>query len=180
MTTSPLLPSEDTIHAATATVRTTLDTGTTIDVVAQRAVELRDREGRLLFRYASDGSLTVAAPSGDLVLEAPSGAVRVVARESILLDAPTAIVRAERARLVATSVETVVGEALHVADRIEIRATRLVTRAVDVLRDATGLVQERAGRMRLLVADLLRVESGTTTMLSERETSIDGSRVHLG
>lgn len=180
MSTTPTISLNDASELACSAVRTTLDTGATVDVVASRAVELRDREGRLVFRYATDGSLTVAAPSGDLILEAPSGAVRIAARESIVLDAPTAIVRAERARLVATSVETVVGEALHVADRIEIRATRLVTRAVDVLRDATGLVEERAGRVRLLVADLLRVESRTTTMLSEHETSIDGSRVHLG
>lgn len=140
--------------------RTTLDTGATVDVVSSRSVELRDPEGRLLVRYGSDGSLTLAAPAGDLVLQAPNGAVRIAARGALEIEAASASIR--------------------VANELELRATRFVTRARDVLRDATGLVQERAGRMRLLVADLLRVESDSTTMLSERETSIDGSRIHIG
>lgn len=140
--------------------RTTLDTGATVDVVSSRAVELRDPEGRLLVRYGSDGSLTLAAPAGDLVLEAPNGAVRIAARGALEIDAASASIR--------------------VTEELELRATRFVTRARDVLRDTTGLVQERAGRMRLLVADLLRVESDSTTMLSERETTIDGSRIHIG
>jgi hypothetical protein len=42
--------------------------------IAGGALELRDREGRLLIRYV-DGAAEVAAPSGDLVLSSPSGRV---------------------------------------------------------------------------------------------------------
>jgi hypothetical protein len=161
-------------------VRTTLLSGATLDVLAARHVELRDPDGRLLLRYGVDGSLTIAAPAGDLVLEAPGGCVRLAARDAVAIEAPTVSLRAERARVVATSIEAVVDEALVVAERVETRATRLVTRARDALRETSGLVQERAGRVRLLVSELFRVETRATSMISERETSIDGSRIHVG
>ncbi|MFO0549119.1 MAG: DUF3540 domain-containing protein [Polyangiaceae bacterium] len=149
-------------------------------VVGDRTCVIADPAGRVLVRYRGDGSLELANATGDITLAAPQGRVVLTSGEGVEVDAPAVDVRTGKASLTARAITTTAIELTQTVDRIEVRATRILERARDVFRDASGLVQERAGQLRTLVQGTLTVQSGETTMLSERETTIDGSKIHLG
>ena len=65
-------------------------------------------------------------------------------------------------------------------ERFELTAGRLVEKTRDTFREASDLVQTRAGRMRTLVARGYSLLSSRTALTSKRETSIDGSKILLG
>lgn len=64
--------------------------------------------------------------------------------------------------------------------RLETRARRIFEAAEDVYREAEGLSQTRAGRLRVLVEGALQLFARRTTLASEEETVVDGRRVLLG
>lgn len=138
--------------------------GATVSV-EDGAAEIKDERGRLLVRYEG-GQARIAAPAGDLVLDAPEGRV-VVRGKDIALEAAD--------RLISTA--AVIAQS---AERVEVHADRLVEKARDVYRDAAELVQTRAGRMRQIVEGAFSLHAKRTQIASEEDTSIDGKRVHLG
>ena len=213
------------LHAAVPEALTLPD-GARAELVGGERLELRDRAGRLLVRYA-DGHAEIAAPAGDLRLSAPqgrvtidsaldvavragrdvrveatrcfeasaapsgaSGAARTQLRlepKRVGLESPSLEVATQRARL-ATSRATVVAQSIattaeHVVQKIgkyELVAERLIERTKDTFRDATDLVQMRAGRLRSLVKDVWSVSARRSVLCSKDETSIDGNKVLLG
>lgn len=66
------------------------------------------------------------------------------------------------------------------AGRRELVAERIVERASDVYRDASGLVQTTAARARTVVEGDHDLHAARTTITSEGDTTIDGERVLLG
>lgn len=193
------------VVAPSAEPQVSLPDGTSARVVGE-AIELRDPGGRLLVRY-SEGCAEIAAPSGDLRLSAPTGrvvlhggtAVEVSAGASpsprLSIEEGQTTVAAKRlevgveeaqvvakgpisvlAQQLATSAEVLVQNAV----RFELTATRLVEKTRDAFRDTSELAQTRVGRARLLVSDVYALFSRRTTMVSNEETSIDGSKILLG
>lgn len=174
--------------------------------VQGRTAEIRDAEGRVLVRFA-DGAAEIAAPAGDLVLSAPQGRVVVrsgqevsftagAERESPQLRIGTAAVEvdteqldvksqvgrfvADQATVLAHRITTTATSVSQSVERFELSATQIVERARDTFRDATGLAQARAGRVRTIVEDLYSLYSKRTALQSTEETSVDGSKVLLG
>jgi len=109
----------------------------------------------LTVTHADDGTVTLGA-AGDLVV-APGGSL---------------IVRAD-VDIVASAISVRAG-------RVETEATRIVERAQDTYRYVEGLAELQAGRARTLVEDTCRIVAGQTTIVSEEDTIVDGTRVLLG
>jgi phage baseplate assembly protein gpV len=132
------------------------------------AVELRDAAGRLLVRYA-DGSAEIAAPTGDLVLDAPSGrvvlrsgldvsveaardvvhragrsmALGVATAEPAIAISPRSVdVRSERVSVAAKQSEARVDEVTTVARAIATRTSTLAITAERYELSATKLVEK--------------------------------------
>ena len=176
--------------------------GATVEVHGGAVAEVRDAGGRLLVRY-ENGRAEIAAPAGDLVLSAPSGRVVVQAATDVVVEAARdltqraghrAEVRAERLDVKVEEARMTAGQAAVVADRIlttarvvaqsverlEVSATRLFEKTRETYREATGLLQTRAGRVRAVIEDAFSMTAHRTTITSKEETSIDGKKVLLG
>ncbi len=168
-----------------------LPDGGTIEV-GEGGVELRDRTGRLLVRYA-DGAAEIAAPSGDLVLGAPGG--RVVLRSGtdvaieaardvvhgagrslemrvgvgdaaarIAMDPRTVDVRSERVTVEAKSSHATVDEVTTVARAIATRAATIAVSAERYELSATKLVEKARDAFRD-VTDLAQSRIGRVRTL---------------
>lgn len=209
------------VRAAVPPGALSLPDGTTA-AVAGEALELRDREGRLLIRYV-DGCAEISAPARDLRLSAPHGRVVIEAGTDVSLRAardlehragrrvdlgagdPAAspqlrleparahlevaqvcvAARASRlatveATVVARSITTTAAVLAQSVGRYELTATKIVEKARDVFRDASGLVETRVGRARTLVEGVYSLCTGRSVLTSKEETSIDGKKILLG
>lgn len=132
--------------------------------------------------------------TGHRRVAAPSGATASVVDDTIELRDPngTLLVRydAERGELTLSAPKDLVltgerviirgAEASIEVSKLEIRAGRLVERVFEAYREVDTLMQTRAGRVRTLVRGAMDLLSGSTTIASEEDTSIDGKRVLLG
>lgn len=126
-------------------------------VLVGNALELVDREGRLLVRYV-DGVAEVAPVSGDLRLAAPRGQVRIEAGTDVVVSAQRDVaIRGDR------SAELAAGEPnieLPSAVRVEARGAELTGSHVDVTARAT------------------RVTSGEATLVA-REARTSATRIDV-
>ncbi len=139
--------------SAVATSSSTLSTpsGATASVEGE-VIAIHDRAGRLLLSFdAATGALELRAAEGDLVLRAPRGRV-VVAGQVVEL----------------------------AAGAIEVRASRVLERVVDVYREIEGTLHTSAGVVRTLVRGSLDLFARDTRIVSEEDTAIDGKHVLLG
>ena len=98
--------------------------------------------------------------------------VAVVARRSRLATGEATVL----ARAIATTATSV---ATHV-ERYELSTRKLVERSRTAFRQVEGLLQTKAGRTRPLVQGVHALFSKRTVMVSDKDTSIDGSKVLLG
>jgi hypothetical protein len=122
------------------------------------AIALRAADGALVARYdAATGELLLSART-DVTVAAPRG---------------TLSFQAETLRFAATQATVEV-------ERWELRANRVVERAVDVFRTVEGLAETHAKRMRTLVERTLELSGRRTSIVSKEDTRIDGKRVLLG
>ena len=162
--------------------------GASVRVLGGAVAEVRDAGGRLLVRYV-DGRAEIAAPSGDLVFSAPSGRVVIQAGTDVVIDAPQdlkqsagrkATLEAPQIGVTAERILTTAKVLSQSAERLEVSATRLFEKTRETYREAKGLVQTRAGRVRAVIEDAFSVTSNRTTLTSKEETSIDGKKVLLG
>jgi hypothetical protein len=112
----------------------------------------------------SERGVELRAPAGDLTLSAPG---RVV-------------LRAEEVEAEAARVITRAGEIVTEAGRIEVHAQRIVEQAGDLYQHIEGLAEQSAGRVRTVVEGVYQLSAGRTTLASDEETVIDGSRILLG
>lgn len=173
-----------------------------MSVLRGAVAEVRDGEGRLLVRY-ENGRAEIAAPAGDLVLSAPSGRVVLqagtdveieathdlsqragghasVASKSIAVDTEDARLHAAQVAVVADRILTTAKVLSQSVERLEVSAARLFEKTRETYREAKGLAQTRAGRVRTIVEDAFSLTANRTTLTSKEETSIDGKKVLLG
>jgi len=173
------------IHAAAAPALVLHD-GSRAEVVLG-ALELRDAAGRLLVRYA-DGAAEVSAPSRDLKLSAPHGAVVIEAATDVSIDAArdlihragrrvdvragdagsapqlriepaTTHLKAERLQVEARQTRVATGEATLLARTLATTAESLATNVERYELTATRVV-EKARDVFRDVADLLQQRIG--------------------
>jgi hypothetical protein len=149
-----------------------------------RELALRDAEGRLVARWV-DGALVLTAQGGRLRIEA--GEIEIAGERGVSVSTPRLEVKAAdttavvgRATVVGQHIETTARRLVHHAERYEVHATRLVETAEDAFREARDLLQQKAGRVRTLVAGVHTLFSQRNVMVSEKETKVDGSRILLG
>lgn len=176
--------------------------GAVVNVHGGAVAEVRDAAGRLLIRY-ENGRAEVVAAAGDLVLAAPGGRVVLRAATDVVLEAERDLtqraghrldvaarrltVEADETRL-STAQATVVAERIlttarvlaHNVERFEVSATKLLEKTRETYREASDLLQTRAGRLRTVVEDTFSLHARRTTIVSKDETSIDGKKVLLG
>ncbi|MGZ3448074.1 MAG: hypothetical protein ACXVEF_00660, partial [Polyangiales bacterium] len=100
---------------------------------------------------------------GDDVELKARGRVIVQAGEGVEVVTPSAKVNVGVADVVAQALRGTFG-------KHEIRAQRLVEKAVDVYREAEAQVETKAGRMRTLVTEAYRLLAGRTDIASKEDT----------
>lgn len=154
---------------AGSSVRQELRGGATLTVV-DGVAEAHDDSGKLLLRY--DGETLELATQGDIRLSA-QGRVVVESGESIDLASDTVAVVAGR-------FSTTASVLVQRVERLETYAVRISEHAREAYREISELAQTRATRMRTLVEQSFSVMSGSTDMVSEEETRIDGDKILLG
>jgi hypothetical protein len=189
------------IHASTPPA-IVLPDGSRADMV-EGALELRDRAGRLLVRYA-DGAAEVSAPSRDLTLSAPNGAVviqaatdvtieatrdlahhagrrleaRAGAAESVAqlrIDPKTTQVTSERLHVDARSSRLATGEATLLARTIATTAESLAVNVGRYELEATRIVEKARDAFRD-VADLLQQRIGRARVIVDETYTLHTQR----
>lgn len=157
---------------------------------------VRDPGGAIVVQYdAATGTATIAAPSGDLRLAAPAGKVVIDAGTDLELgarqkttirsvelesDADLTRLRSKALDLASGVVEASAQTVVLGVGRWNMTAERVIEKAADVYRNVEGLLETRAGRLRSLVRGATQMRSGTTSITSKEDTSVDGRRVLLG
>jgi hypothetical protein len=131
------------------------------------------RERRVVSRSGATANVTddvieIRDAEGALIIryDAERGETTISAPKDLILSGERVIIRGAEA-----SIEV---------GKLEVTAARLVERVFEAYRDVDSLLQTRAGRMRTLVRGALDLLSGSTNIVSEEDTSIDGKRVLLG
>jgi len=151
-------------------------------VTIDSALDVAVHAGRDVSVQATRSFEVTAAPqSGDKGTKLRLEPKRV-ALTSPSLEVATARARlaTSRATLVAQSIATTAEHVVQKIGKVELVAERLIERTKDTFRDATDLVQMRAGRLRTLVKDVWSVHARRSVLISKDETSIDGKKVLLG
>ncbi|MGK3995189.1 DUF3540 domain-containing protein [Sorangium sp. So ce1024] len=167
-----------------------VEAATDVELRARR--DVWHRAGRRVASEAGAAGERGAAGAGG---EAGAGGGRgeagepglVVERAAVRVSAAAVDVTSERASLhtteatvLAERIATTAAQIAATAGRIEIQAERLIERARDAYREVDGLLQTRARRARSLIREAYQLVSERTSMVSKKETSIDGERVLLG
>jgi len=170
------------------------DDGATAELVDGDIV-VRNPGGELVLSYSAATGMRVHAPAGDLTLAAPSGRVRIEARDGVdmqsaahvRMQAPVLELAGERTTLESTElsikaerIQTVASEIGQAVGRWELRAERVVEHARDAFREVQDLLQTRADRVRTLVKGTCQLLAGRTEIVSDEDTVVDGKRVLLG
>lgn len=170
--------------------------------LADDGISFFDSAGRLLIRY-EDGALTVCPPKGDLVLGSASGAVRIAAATDVVVEAKRDIglcaprklslgadkvtvdarvtkVLGDVAEIAASRFAVAAKEVVTTAERYETAAAKMVMRSREKVEEVTGVLTQKLGRFRGVVAEAYALRTGRTDLRSKDDTSIDGKRVLLG
>jgi len=93
--------------------------------------------------------------------------------------ATRAEVLAEKVGVSATQLESHVERARHVAQVVDVRAGRIVERAVDVYREVERLSQTRAGRLKLVAKKAAQLVGENTLVKARDRMKVKGERIHL-
>lgn len=148
-----------------------------IDLLAGESVRVRGE--RQVELSAGRGANTEGA-------EAPASRVGLSTRgleiEGPTLEAKANVAKAAfgEAHLVARAISTVSERSRHLAGLMEVRVTRLLEKARDVYREAEGLSQTRAGRLKLLADKTLHVFGQRAAVEAKDEVKIDADKIHIG
>jgi hypothetical protein len=164
--------------------------------VEHDSIIVRDASGDIVVVYdALTGSATIAAPRGDLNLQASKGAVRIsaasdlelvaganmrVQSEQLDLAVSTAKLKAGFAELAADALRVVSPGVTLGIGRLQLDAQRVFQHALETYHEVEGAIETRAGRVRTLVKGATQVFSKSTSVVSEEDTFLDGRRVLLG
>jgi hypothetical protein len=139
------------------------------------ALEVRDREGRLLVRYA-DGAAEISAPSGDLRLSAPQGRVVLSGALDVAIEAGRDVTHKAGRRI---DLSTTAAEEPQV--RIDGACTELKSDRLHVQAKSSRAVIGQAALVAhaiVTTADRIAVTAGTCELLADRlvERSRDAFR----
>lgn len=140
-----------------------------LDVELSAARDVISTAGRRTEITAAEGQRLELDPKR---VHLAASRLHVDTKESRLATAHASVV----ARHISTTAEKIATN----AERYEVVARRVVEKARDVFRTAAGLYEQRAGRQRSLVEGTLSMRSKRTTIVSEKDTAIDGEQVLLG
>ncbi|MGK3981859.1 DUF3540 domain-containing protein [Sorangium sp. So ce136] len=146
-----------------------VEAATDVELRARR--DVRHRAGRRVACEAGEG--------GEPGLVVERAAVRVAAA-AVDVTSERASLHTTEAAVLAERIATTAAQIATTAGRMEIQAERLIERAKDAYREVDGLLQIRARRARSLIREAYQLVSERTSMVSKKETSIDGERVLLG
>jgi hypothetical protein len=142
------------------------------DIALSAAGELSQRAGQ---------SVVLAVGAGDAAPQLRVGAATTeLEAERLEVKVDSAHVAAGQATVLAQRIATTATALVQNVERLELTATRLIEKTRDAFRDTSDLAQTRAGRVRTVVSDVFALFSRRTTMASDEETSIDGSKILLG
>lgn len=158
----------------------------------QESIAVRDARGALLFEYRPAEERCVVHAPHALQLHAEN--VELVAEQALKLRARRVEVdgehlrtRAARAevelgdgKLVAKTLSTTAERVRQLAGVLDVRVTRLIERAHDVYREAEGLSQTRAGRLKLFARGTLHAFGKRALLKAEQDLKLDGDKIHLG
>ncbi|WP_437784293.1 DUF3540 domain-containing protein [Sorangium sp. So ce1097] len=155
-----------------------VEAATDVELRARR--DVRHRAGRRVASEAGHGGEAgERGEAGEPGLVVERAAVRVAAA-AVDVTSERASLHTTEATVLAERIATTAAQIAATAGRIEIQAERLIERARDAYRDVDGLLQTRARRARSLIREAYQLVSERTSMVSKKETSIDGERVLLG
>lgn len=143
------------LHARTSALVTPNGATTAID---GDAIVVHAPDGQLVARYDT--------ATGELMLSARAGVTIAAKQRTLTLEA-------DELRLAAT-------KACVEVEEWEVRAERIVERAVDVFRTVEGVAETHARRLRMVVERTLELTGRRTSIVSKEDTRIDGKRVLLG
>lgn len=142
--------------------------GVAVDTDA--AVKLRaGRELELTTSAGEDARSSVRLQPGELSL---SGAV-------VTLAAARAELLADRIGVKARQLESHLERVRHVAKVIDVRAGRIVERAVDSYREIERVSQTRAGRLKLVAKRAAQLVGENTLVKARDRVKVKGERIHL-
>jgi len=142
-----------------------------VDVTIESARDIVNRAGRRVDLVAGTPKDAQVRIEPDVTTVSTSK-LKVVARSSRFVAGQATVI----ARVIATTAERVATN----AGEVELQANRVVERARDVFRDVADLAQTRVGRARTIVRDVYALYSRRTVMVSDEETSVDGTKILLG
>jgi len=159
------------------------------DAAGKQRIVVRDAGDQALFAYEPAAARCVVyAPTGDLVLSAPAGAieldagttVRLRGEEAVVVDSEEVRARADRATIDADVVTSRMGRLRQTVELVETRAGRIVERARETYRDVEGLAQTRAGRIRQVSERAVHLLGKRLFFVARKDVKVDGSKIHLG
>jgi len=117
--------------------------------------------------------------SGMAKLEVDKKTIRASADELAVVTRRSELATGE-ATVLARKITTKATEIATVVQRYELTARRIVEKSKEAFRDVQGLLQTKAGRTRTIVEGVCSLFTRRTVMVSDKDTSIDGSKVLLG
>lgn len=170
--------------------------GVTRVVVADGDLELHAERGRVVLRGAEGVSVESqkdlsARARGAIAIESHDGerarsALRLDGDEATLaagvLSARAAklVVLAEEAHAIAARLDAHLDDVRQRATRIETRAVEVIEHLGDSYREVEGLAQTRAGRVRLVAEGAFSVLAERAKLKAKSIFAIDGDSIHLG
>ena len=118
----------------------------------------RGSEWFVIGLLAGSGETVLSAP-GDVTIAAPSGKLRLLARDGIVLKGSLVTILAEK---------------------LELTAGHLFERLSSLTQWVSGAVQRRLGRERTRVEGDSDLKAGRIVQIAEADVTIDGQRINLG
>ena len=147
-------------------------------VVIESALDVALRSGRdVHIEAARRFDVSTSASTTSLSLDAKRATVHA---PHVEVTSKTARLATSRATVLARSIAVTAESLAQTVVKYELTAERLVEKTKDSFRDASDLAQTRAGRLRMIVKDVLSMHARRSVLVSEDETSIDGKKVLLG
>jgi hypothetical protein len=150
-------------------------------------LRVSDGRGRLLFEYRpADGRCVVHAPEGDLDFEVGgrlrlrASTIELAADQNLGVRAARAEVELDEGRLVARATTAIVKRATQTFETLETGVGRLVERAREVYREAEGLAETRAGRLRLLANKTLHLLAENALIKGREDVKVKGEKIYVG
>jgi hypothetical protein len=164
-----------------------LPTLTTSDGVVARitnethgdVLKVSDQAGRLILEHRASDGVTILHAPGDLEIRADAGSIRMVARDTFEVRAREANVAVDHATVRSKTITATADKVRQVVGVLETTAGRILERAKDVYRDAEGLSQTRAGRIKLVAEKTFHLLSEQVLVKAKDDVKIKGEKIYL-